>query len=220
MPRATRSTPTALPILFPVPAVEATPRPTDSPWGRVDNARQIIPGVWKVSTGGHGGVHVSADLQPLIPESHRARDGWYEEDQEWSIPWTFLDLPRETYWKGDTDHARNALRHAYPDLYEARYGVTLQPGESHAKDHRAFMTRHADDYLVTGALSTCHNANIGKDQVGIVAERGGQRRPDRHDTRYYLVPRSVYDQPRHPYGTLVTDEYVQTNAQFIPLEQA
>lgn len=217
---AAHSTQTARPLPLLLPTAKATPRPTHSPWGHVDNARQIIPGVWKVSTGGHGGVHVSADLQLFIPELHRARDGWYEEDQEWCIPWTFLNLPRESYWKGDTDPARTALRHSYPDLYEARYDVTLQPGESHAKDRRAFMTRHADDYIVTGALSTCHNANIGKDQVGIVAERGGQRRPDRNDTRYYLVSSSVYDQPRHPYGTLVTDEYVQTNANFIPLEQA
>lgn len=67
-----------------------TPRPTHTYWGYADDATELAPGIWSVSTPSHGGIIISAQRHNAMPAHLRAirtfADGLnYEEDCDWSI---------------------------------------------------------------------------------------------------------------------------------------
>lgn len=88
---------------------DRTPRPTHSPWGAVQDADQVMPGIWSVGTSSHGGFQVSAErmaasgfLREFAPLSFngQGKAGWFEEDCDWCfIPLAFPDEWRA--WRGD-----------------------------------------------------------------------------------------------------------------------
>lgn len=63
----------------------STPAPTESPWGKVEEATECAPGIWFVSTMSHGGFQLSPERQCLMPAGIEninflmSRE-WYEED--------------------------------------------------------------------------------------------------------------------------------------------
>lgn len=57
-----------------------------TPWGRADTAINLGEGVGLVSTPGHGGMKLDRERNARIPAPLRNGDGWYEEDDEISIP--------------------------------------------------------------------------------------------------------------------------------------
>lgn len=61
-----------------------------SPWGAVQNQKQIAPGIVSVSTAGHGGIFVSQERRLQMPIDLAAfgtwtEPGWYEEDCDWAV---------------------------------------------------------------------------------------------------------------------------------------
>lgn len=86
-----------------------TPKPTHSPWGAIQDAEQIMAGIWLIDTAGHGGFHVSAErleasqfMRNFAPLSFngQGKRGWFEEDCDWCfIPLAFPDEWRA--WRGD-----------------------------------------------------------------------------------------------------------------------
>lgn len=88
---------------------DRTPRPPHSPWGAIQDAEQIMPGVWMVSTASHGGFHVSAErlaasglIREFAPYSFngQGKGGWFEEDCDWCfVPLAFPDEWKA--WRGD-----------------------------------------------------------------------------------------------------------------------
>lgn len=66
-----------------------SPAPKSSPWGRVQYAKQIMPGVWSVGTAGHGGMHLSPERWKAMPEALKSNvyggGHWFEEDCEWAL---------------------------------------------------------------------------------------------------------------------------------------
>lgn len=67
------------------------PRAGDpSPWGTIEEARVIAPGLVSVSTAGHGGYWISAQREERIPAAARSpflrQAGWYEEDVDAAVP--------------------------------------------------------------------------------------------------------------------------------------
>lgn len=69
---------------------QPTPRPRMSPWGQCDQAEQIAPGIWSVSTPGHGGIQLSQERRLAMPEHLKsvytyAGGNWFEEDCDWCI---------------------------------------------------------------------------------------------------------------------------------------
>ncbi len=75
--------------------------PTDSPWDVVQNCTTIANGIYDVSTEGHGGVMIAAELAPHILSPEALEIGFiengyycYEEDCDASVPL------RELYDKG------------------------------------------------------------------------------------------------------------------------
>jgi len=93
-----------------------TPRPlgdslppqvgSSSPWGAVQHRQELAPGLWWVSTAGHGGAWVSPERLAELPEVVRraniysgAGSPWFEEDAEWAL--VALVFP-EAFAKGTT----------------------------------------------------------------------------------------------------------------------
>lgn len=59
--------------------------PRSTPWGHADNVRQIAPGIWSVSTPGHGGIYLAPWRRAGLPDyitdgTGYSSDGWFEED--------------------------------------------------------------------------------------------------------------------------------------------
>lgn len=187
-------------------------RPRTSPWGTVQQAEHVIPGVWDVSTAGHGGVLVCPGLNALIPAALRSPDGSYEEDEEWCLPWVYLNLPPKPHWKPGADHHLTAFRNAYPDAYEAHFGVRLAPGDSSARDRADFEARNAHAMQVTTAWGDWHPL-VPEGKVGVSACPGGTQ----HDqARSYLVDLGVYhaDRKSGRFGVLITDTYLPVDLKF------
>jgi hypothetical protein len=60
--------------------------PNKTPWGDVQHKQRLLPGVWFVSTAGHGGIWLSEERRKQIPLNLQNRDNqWYEEDCEFSL---------------------------------------------------------------------------------------------------------------------------------------
>ena len=59
----------------------------NTPWGQSDYVKEIAPGIYDVSTPGHGGIYVSDEQLHRIPKEEQAlakgwsgSSNWYEED--------------------------------------------------------------------------------------------------------------------------------------------
>ena len=60
---------------------------TASPWGKIQTAEVIAPGIVSVTTAGHGGILLSPERFAKMPEKYRdtfAGGRWYEEDCDWA----------------------------------------------------------------------------------------------------------------------------------------
>lgn len=101
------------------------PRPQSSPWGPVQDATHVAPGIWFVSTEGHGGYLLSTERRLAMPEHLKqvytfAGGNWYEEDCDWSL--VALAFP-DTFPADALPHARAtvlAFDHEPRDDFERR----------------------------------------------------------------------------------------------------
>ena len=68
---------------------EETTCPRHTPWGGVQQQKQLFPGCWTVSTAGHGGFYVTRAVFEQMPEALRektcAGPQWFEEDCDWAL---------------------------------------------------------------------------------------------------------------------------------------
>ena len=100
-------------------------KPTNSPWGRVQHAEKIAEGIWVAHTAGHGGIRVSPELNASIPAAFRNRDGWYEEDAEWS----FVALTFPEHFDAEAlKSAHYCCAQFYPEAYPAFTGKKRRTG--------------------------------------------------------------------------------------------
>lgn len=67
--------------------------PKSSPWGPVDNAEKLAPGIFFVGTAGHGGIWLSLERQLQLPawalkvtKGYAPKPMWWEEDCEAAVP--------------------------------------------------------------------------------------------------------------------------------------
>ena len=49
----------------------STPRPQWSEWDAIQEAEEVLPGIWSVSTASHGGLILSGERQEAMPEALR-----------------------------------------------------------------------------------------------------------------------------------------------------
>ena len=64
-------------------------KPKHSPWGAIQDAKQEMPGVWKVYTASHGGYILSAERFAAMPAACKINmyggGKCFEEDCEWAL---------------------------------------------------------------------------------------------------------------------------------------
>jgi len=195
-----------------------------SPWGAVQQAERLAPGIHQVSTAGHGGIKLSPQRNRKVDPSLRSADGWYEEDCDWAIPAiTFPDEPafrritermadpgnqyrdRSAIADGIT-HAERLIREYYPDEYEKLTGRPILPGQSSTRDQRMFDADHKDDHIGVSASradSSAHSVPQDGRQYVIVHTRiGGRGAPAGGINGVFLVPQDEYSQ-RERWGFVI-----------------
>ena len=177
--------------------------PKSSPWGAIQDKRELAPGIWSVSTAGHGGIKLSRERNAAVPAYMRAEGGWYEEDCQWSIaamvhPIAFQRMvtiegrPDKTEY----DYALDSFRGWYPDQYERFFDVKLKPGESRTRDEQVFQVENATNFVVSAAWGDwAHWVPDGK--VGVVA-----RRQSDGAEKWFLVDGPLY-QKRTGFGFVI-----------------
>ena len=155
-----------------------------TPWGPSRGATIHAEGVTFHSTAGHGGFHLSAERNAKVDPLLRAADGFYEEDECWAI--VAITFPR-LFTAFERRCAERTIKDSVPDAWEAITGTVLEAGESRKKDERAFLLRHASDWIVISAIRSDHHPGFTE----VVATRGGKRERDA-DERRFLVPSGEY----------------------------
>jgi Domain of unknown function (DUF7007) len=173
-----------------------------SPWGPVQDEREVAPGITSVSTASHGGFKLNRHLNEGVPDYMREPSGWYEEDVDWAVVATVYP---GAFSEADQRHARDTLRNWRPDIYERFFGEEIPPGQSHVKDERRCLEEHRGDYIGMAAFGDW-KAGVPKGYVGIFAGRGGRRPDGRYpeDTAWFLVPEGEYTD-RTPCGFVVDE---------------
>jgi N-acetyl-anhydromuramyl-L-alanine amidase AmpD len=79
------------------------------PWGEIQSAQNVAPGIDFVQTAGHGGYRLSREVYNQMPQHLReysfTKDQWFEEDCSWcavvlAFPQhfnpTFIEAARQT----------------------------------------------------------------------------------------------------------------------------
>jgi len=160
----------------------------DTPWGIAQTSVAYAEGIVCHSTASHGGFHVDEERSAAMPTALRNRDGWYEEDAEWTkVATAFAAL----FTDHEREHAERTLRDWNPGTWEAVYGRALDPSESFVRDRQHFELAHARDWVVIAAIRSRNRV----DQVECIATLGGDRRAT--DRRSFLVPADEYRIDRH-----------------------
>lgn len=167
---------------------------TRTPWGTADSSKCLARGVMSYSTPGHGGYHLSSAKNAKVHEAWRRKDGWYEEDCEWSIvALTFPEL-----FTRDLDLARSCAKNWYPDAYTAVTRLPVALEDSSVLRKRAFEAAHASDYVATSAFGDWA-VGVPDGMVGVFASPGGK---DRAAEKCFLVPADEYGK-RGEFGFVV-----------------
>ncbi|RIA46403.1 hypothetical protein DFR49_0944 [Hephaestia caeni] len=148
-----------------------TPKPSHSPWGQIDYADQIVPGVWSVGTPSHGGFLLSPERQTAMPAVARRAGAAYEEDAEWSlVALVFADEFSAISCAERTmaDIARDHVRNYYPDEYAHLTGDTPTAETSHVLRRREICSAAIGQFVVTSAFGDWADW-VPDGKVGIIA---------------------------------------------------
>lgn len=173
-----------------------------TPWGPAQERAHIADGIEFVSTSSHGGYKLSPTRNRKVPAYMRSRDGWYEEDVEWSIVVTVF---HKLFDAKTREQAKKSLRNWKPDAYEKFYRVKVGPRESYRRAGEHFREKHRNDYIVMTAWGDWKKG-VPKGYVGVFAGRGGRKPTGGYprDTAYFLVPEKEYDKPS-PHGFVIDE---------------
>ena len=93
-----------------------TPRPLQSIWGQVDEAEEIMNGVWRVHTANHGGIILSHERLVHVPLAllyasfnRQGMQGFFEEDCDIAIPLATFAHEYRQYLLTDCDASEERI---------------------------------------------------------------------------------------------------------------
>lgn len=158
----------------------ATPKPTRSPWGMIDHADEIIPGVWSVGTPSHGGLLLSPERQAAMPDGVRRAGAAYEEDAEWSLVALAFLNEFAAIACGERTMADIALEHArnwYPVEYAILTGETPTAANSSGIRRRQAYEAVIGRFVVTSAFGDWADW-VPKGKIGIIAREAVRVSPE------------------------------------------
>lgn len=172
-----------------------SPRPDYSPWGRPDDAQEIAPGIWSISTPSHGGIHLSPERNAAMPSSIRAENAFYEEDCRWA---GVAAVHPDAFSTAQLDLAMRTLLDWEPAAYTLLTGRPVQPGESRAFDRDCFYRDNPDAWVVTSAFGDWA-AWVEPGMVGAFARQGEPGTQRYHAAeRCFLISAENYRNIRNP----------------------
>jgi hypothetical protein len=184
-------------------AYERCPCPKTSPWGAIQDKRELAPGIWTVSTAGHGGIKLSRERNAAMPNYMRNEGGWYEEDCEWAKAAVVhpIGFQRVVKIEGKPDrtefeYAMEVFRNWHPDQYERFSGIPLEKGQSLIRDEQIFKLENENNFVVTAAWGEWAHW-VPKGKVGVVAKRDSDKAE-----KWFLVDGALYQKRR---GNFVID---------------
>ncbi len=101
--------------------------PSWSPWGTVEVAIPLGPDAVAVITASHGGIFDSgaglSRIPALLRSTRYSREGWFEEDCDWAIPYLVLDLHRHEEDPAVGERKRLAARRTILTWHAAQAGL-------------------------------------------------------------------------------------------------
>lgn len=179
-----------------------------TPWGKADHVKIVAPGIWEVSTPGHGGFKLDRVHNVKVHVALREPGGWYEEDCRWAIvAFTFPEL----FKPAEVDGAKQTLRDYYPDDYRLASGEEVTAANSRKLRETAFYVDHADRYVVMSAWGDWHD-KVPKGMVGVVAipalralDRVQGRPFGTVTEKWCLLPEPDYRKPEGAFGFLIDE---------------
>jgi len=152
-----------------------------TPWGASQTTTRYADGIVAHSTAGHGGFVLAPERNLKIHPALRNAAGFYEEDCAWAaVAQAFPDV----FTDYENRCADKTLRDWNPDAWEQIHGTTLEPGQSHAKDERAFQFANRWNWIVQSAIRSSSNPGF----VECIAALG----PDQTTRCRFLVPCDEY----------------------------
>ena len=175
------------------PSYASTSQPRRSMWGDVQTATQTAPGIWSVTTAGHGGIVLSPARNAMVPACLRRANAQYEEDGEYAaVVFAFPDH----FSAREIEVAHQSLRDWRATEWEALTGEKLTP-ETSKQRAEAFWARHANSWVATSAFgSWAHWVPDG--MVGVFARKGNPQSAEHlaAEFRCFLIPGAEYRAPR------------------------
>ena len=176
-----------------------SPRPTRSPWGSVQDAKEWLPGIWGVSTPSHGGLLLSEERREAMPAALRRRARAYEEDCEWCLP--VIAFANEFVAAGHRElvaSAETAFVNHYPDEHERFRGVRPTAEQSAAVRQAEANLAVVGRWVVRSAWGSWADwVPVGK--VGVAARV--MLDTERHwgaEVRWFLVDADRYRDASRP----------------------
>lgn len=154
-----------------MPSFFAEPRPAHSPWGEIQTAEQLLPGIWTVTTSSHGGFLLSEQRHNAMPPCLGRADRHYEEDVDYAL--VVLAFEREFSAAGPINQlmvrgAHDTVRNWYPDQYSDHTGKPVAAKESHVLKMRdAYRERLGRPVVVSAFGSWADWVPAGK--TGVIA---------------------------------------------------
>lgn len=182
-------------------ALKSCKGPINTPWGKADSRREILPGIVYCSTSSHGGYWLSAERLAAMPTALRHPDNspWFEEDCDWALVVVSFG-PEFIPLRGIDEYhqAERSVMNWHWQRYEAWTGRELQPGDSHQKDRAKWEQAHANDLVVISAAGDWYKQGdwqTPKGKTVVWATPGGRRNLPK---RAFLVPSDEYKaRPSH-----------------------
>lgn len=177
-----------------------TPRPTATPWGAIQQAEQLIPGIWSVSTASHGGMILSDERQAAMPNALQLPGPAYEGDCDWSLPILAFENEFEassTCQPSWLRLARDTAKCWHPDRFTAFTGEEVPENQSHVLRQRNAYRAAIGTFCVTSAWGSWAEW-VPKGKVGVVARRVLDVNHLGYPSyepgeQYALVPKELYD---------------------------
>lgn len=166
---------------------QSTIRPRHSRWGAVQQADEIAPGIWLVSTASHGGFMLSPERNATVPAYMRDRSGAYEEDCDCAV--VIVAFP-DLFNPAQLESADLTLRNWYPDAWERFNGAKLHDSQSLKRREQAF-SRANEGALVSGSAFGDWAAWVPAGKVGLYARTLANGVPTGAD-RVFLVDAERY----------------------------
>lgn len=152
----------------------STPCPEATPWGAPQTRDQLLPGIWHVTTAGHGGMLLSDERQRAMPEVLRSADAAYEEDIDWAAVYLAFETEFRTASKPRIEiHlqlAHDTIKAWRPHDYAAFTGETVTLQDSHVLQKIAAYEKAIGQYAVVAAYGAWADW-VPEGKVGVHAKR-------------------------------------------------